>query len=864
MNVLNKLTIKSLSLNKKRTIVTIIGITLSVALICAISTFIASFQHSLVNMTKKTDGNYHILLQNVSAEEQPYILQNAKVEQCFLSQDIGYAKLEGSKNQTKPYLFMTSMSDKALQQMGIKLTEGRFPTNGNEVVVPDHILRNGGVTLNVGDTLTLDIGKRWSEGEEASQDVANYEYDRTAQKEVIKEEEIVPEFTKQYTIVGIIERPKFESYDAPGYTVITRLEDNNVQGDCNIAVLLKNPKDAYTFPKTLSDATKVNFEEKASYNDELLQFQGVMKNNSTMGTILVLAIIVIGIIVFTSIFVIKNSFSISITERLRQYGMLSSIGATSKQIKKNVLFEGFILGVIAIPLGIFVGIVAIAIVIAIVNVILGDMITGFSLGLVISLPAILVSIVISAVTIWISSLIPAVKASRISPLTAIRENNDIKMKSKKLKSPKWFKKIFGIEGEIASKNLKRSRKKYRTTIFSIFLSIVMFISISTFIEYGFKTMNLFYQKSDYNLSVYYYGLGWDGREKAADLNSKITKLDGISSYSINKMAYTYAENGLYQSDATKEYLQKLEGRSSDLTLRIYAVNEEEYQRYVQKIGGNMEDLKDKAILIDHAMLYGGNESEGEAKNKRTEINVTNLEEGSNIHLKTVLDEDRNNVKELDIKVGKRTKELPMGVNYEMGFSNDCTIIIPENVMNQLYYEYSGIYINASNPDALEQEILKIGGIDKSRVSNTNTIMKENNAMVLVLSIFLYGFIAVISVIGITNIFNTITTNMALRNKEFAVLKSIGMTDKEFRKMINYESILYGLKSLLFGIPVGVGLSYLIYRAMTDVVDYGYIWPIGAIIISVIFVFAIVFITMQYSVAKSKKQNIIDTIRNENI
>ena len=181
----------------------------------------------------------------------------------------------------------------------------------------------------------------------------------------------------------------------------------------------------------------------------------------------------------------------------------------------------------------------------------------------------------------------------------------------------------------------------------------MFISISTFIEYGFKTMNLFYQKSDYNLSVYYYGLGWDGKEKAADLNSKITKLDGISSYSINKMAYTYVENGLYQSDATKEYLQKLEGRSSDLTLRICAVNEEEYQRYVQKIGGNMEDLKDKAILIDHAMLYGGNESEGEAKNKRTEINVTNLEEGSNIHLKTVLDEDRNNVKELDIKVGKR-------------------------------------------------------------------------------------------------------------------------------------------------------------------------------------------------------------------
>ena len=165
---------------------------------------------------------------------------------------------------------------------------------------------------------------------------------------------------------------------------------------------------------------------------------------------------------------------------------------------------------------------------------------------------------------------------------------------------------------------------------------------------------------------------------------------------------------------------------------------------------------------------------------------------------------------------------------------------------------------------LQNEIANIDYDNNGNIYNFEEQERANNNLSLIISIFLYGFIAVISVIGITNIFNTIATNMALRGREFAILKSIGMTDKEFKRMINYESFIYGLKALIFGLPVGVLLSYLIYNITGTVYEQEYHLPLRAIIISIIFVFVIIFITMQYSARKTKNQNIIETIRKENI
>ncbi|MEG1705243.1 MAG: FtsX-like permease family protein, partial [Clostridia bacterium] len=488
MNILNLLTLKSLKLNKKRTLVTIIGITLSVALICAITTFISSFQNSLIERTKITDGNFHIKIENLNNEESKYILNNVKFSSKYIYQNIGYSKLENYNNEYKPYIFLIAFDKNAMNNMGIKLIDGRIPENSNEVLIPDHILKNAGMKYKIGDTINLNIGERKDlKGNKLNQ---NNPYILNEKNKQEISENITNTQIKKVNIVGIIERPNVENFSSPGYTVITYLDNKIADKNINVAAIIKNPKETYKLGKILENDYQIKYNENksempvVSYNDELLRFSAITNSDNATNVLITMASIVILIIVFTSVFVIKNSFSISISERLKQYGMLSSIGATSKQIKKNIMFEGLILGVISIPLGVILGIFSIWIVLIIVSGLLinTNIIPDLILSLHISIPAILVAVIISIITIYISTIIPARKASKISAIDAIRETKDIKITSKSLKTSKLFYKIFGIEGVIASKNLKRSRSKYKTTIFSICISIVLFISISSIID----------------------------------------------------------------------------------------------------------------------------------------------------------------------------------------------------------------------------------------------------------------------------------------------------------------------------------------------------------------------------------------------
>ena len=173
-------------------------------------------------------------------------------------------------------------------------------------------------------------------------------------------------------------------------------------------------------------------------------------------------------------------------------------------------------------------------------------------------------------------------------------------------------------------------------------------------------------------------------------------------------------------------------------------------------------------------------------------------------------------------------------------------------------------MDSSNPDKLQDEIEEILQNENYNINNINENVKMMTNLYILVGIFLYGFIIVISLIGVTNIFNTITTNMNLRRQEFAMLKSIGMTSKEFKRMIRLESIFMGAKALLFGIPIGLGLSYLEYKPLVGEQGLPFEIPILAIIISIIVVYLLITILMKYSMNKINKQNIIETIRNENI
>ena len=476
MKILNNLSIKDLKLNKKRSLVIIIGIILSTALICGVAGLITSFQNTLIEGVKAEDGNYHATFYNVPKDELKYIEENRNVESYYLSEELGYTYLENSQNASKPYLNIVSMSNKYMQNMGIQLIEGKMPENENEIVISKHIITNGKVDYKIGDTITLDIGQRQLKtGEKLNQNnpYLNKQDDRENSEEEPIEEEIVNTYRKQYKIVGIIKRPSnaIENYSAPGYTVITKME--SVHENANISVLYKNVFKYQEYTEQINHMVKANTtEEKAkatnftglrnasykSYKYELylnyylLSYEGANLSEGTLNMLYILGGIVMGIILVTSVFVIRNGFAISITERLKQYGMLSSIGATKKQIKKSVYFEGAILGIIGIPLGILSGIFAINILLKIVNFILKDYMNNFMLEYSISWIAIMLSILVSAITIWLSCRSSARKASKITPIEAIRSSEDIKLKSKKIKCPKIIRKVFKIGGEFAYKN----------------------------------------------------------------------------------------------------------------------------------------------------------------------------------------------------------------------------------------------------------------------------------------------------------------------------------------------------------------------------------------------------------------------------
>lgn len=740
--------------------------------------------------------------------------------------------------------------------MQLMILEGRMPENSNEIVIPEHLIKSGRINYTIGEKITLNLGKRQTkDGLELTQEDAlltdeseETESSSTSKSETEDFEEIVDTKEHTYTIVGIIERSNYkgiEGFSAPGYTAISYMDNENDINTANISVLYSNLKDFQKKTEDIKSVIEKNIGSSVtvSYNSSLIDYEGGV-SDTTMASLYSVGAVVIIIIILSSVFVIRNSFSISVSEKTKQYGMLSSIGATKKQIKKSVLYEGFYIGIIGIPLGILCGMLAVVILLQVVNVLLGD---SLNEKCVFSIPilAIIASIAISAITIYLSCILPARRASKISPIEAIRGNDDIKIKAKKVKTSKITKKLFGIGGVIASKNLKRNKKKYRTTVISLVVSISIFISLSSFLDYGGKIVNVYYKDLGYDISVY------DG---TVENYNEITKLDNVEEYSYSYMTEGSVDINKYGSEFGKKRIAKDGEETNSIT--IILINNDYFKKFIEHLGIQSTNYKDIAILEDDAYEY--------IDEKTVFENYYSLKTGDSIEITLTNGEKRT------VKISKKTDERPMG--YKNVYSNGGYLFVSEDFIqdksDKKSFHVGGLLIKSQNPDELENEINNLKKTNnlysKLYINNISKYVEENQKIILLISIFLYGFIAVITLIGVTNIFNTITTNMILRSKEFANLKSVGMTTKEFNRMIRLESILYGLKSLLIGIPLGLIGSYCIYNGIAKGLDFGYILPLKSIIIAIIFVFIIVGLTMKYSLNKINKQNIIETIREDNI
>ena len=872
MNLLNKLTIKNLKLNKRRTIVTIIGIMLAVALINAVATMYFSGMASIIRAEKSTRGDYHTVFYNVPLNDIKTIQNNRNVENITKLKYLGTSKIK-SNNPQSPYVSVVAAEKNNINKLGMYLIKGRLPENENEIIITKYLNNIMNTNYSIGDKLTMDIGDRYSKDNIKLKKSENLQ----------DGEKILNTQKREFTIVGIVMEIS-ESVNQPGEvadTVVTCLRKEDIKDNLDLFIrlnkeglkkpytaigdmlgidgnLYKEVQDDYA---TGRDATKSGeLQEKFAKERKKAKYQFTSrrylisletdKRGTSFFGLKYVAAIAIGIIIFTSVFCIKNSFDISITEKNKQYGMLRSIGATKKQVRKNVLFEATILALIGIPLGIFLGYFASFILVKISNIFLKELIVteneiNFELVFDLNWMSAAISALLGMVTIYLSSLRIARKASKVSPINSIRNSADIKIKAKKLKVPKIIKSIFKVGGEISYKNIKRNKKRYRVTIISIVLSIMVYISLTTFMQMMLKQIQLAVGKVDYDIACDIYK---ENDEEIKILNNIAKTTEGVTDYTLLQ-----TNLGKYDKEfLNKEIKQISESYPENGTISIISVGDIEYNKYIKSLGLNYNDVKDKAILIDTISTATIDAS----KKPVREIRMLNLKENDKFDVK----DDKG--EKLTFEIGKITKKRPFATNEEMSIPYKI-LVLSDEYYNKTFKDekrYSAYYKvkDASKVKNQIEESLK--DYKQKGITNVQETYNDGKHLITLVGIFLYGFIIIIILIGVTNIVNTITTSMELRKQEFAILRSVGMTNKEFNRMIRLETLFIGIKSLFFGISLGTAISYGIYQAGNMPFEI----PLKPILYSAIAVIVLIASIMQYSLIKIKKQNTIETIRNENI
>ena len=934
MNLMKTLTLKNLKLNRKRTIVTIVGIILATALLSALVTLVSSFQYSMIEYQKQKGGDFHVKFSNVKMSELSEFKNNRNIESTFETMGMGFAKLDGCKNEDKPYAYVMATDEAGFERGCFKLIEGRMAKNEDEIVIPRHLKTNGRIDIKVGDEITLDIGKRYDSNTE-SVIWENIAYEHEA-------ETLTDTVTKHYKVVGIMERPGYgmEDYSAAGYTFVTYSDelaaiDNGTKSEASEAdttltvysrytqKALRN-KDAVTadiigvdeklFEKANNSSVEMSSEESdrflkemenAKYdiymNGYLINYECVFPIDGSFKALFTVAAVVALIIILTSVYCIKNSFNISITEKIRQYGMLASVGATRRQIKSSVKTEAAMLGVVGIPVGTMSGILASLILVKVVNALSAGWL-NVALSFHTSLPALILAVILSIATIYFSATGSARRAAKVTPLEAIRNTKEIKIKSAKLKTPAIIGRIWGIGGVISYKNIKRNNKKYRTTVTSIVICSVTFIVISYFMSMAFSVVGMSYASADYNIGINM------SCKKDIDIEKFSKLLSGIEG------AEDYLVGAGYDFDVSKpeytkeygEYCRQLYDDSEDVSqmFLITVLDDKSYDKYASD--ADIKNAAAGAILVNKCTFDVYNENSSKYVKKEMELYKykagDTIECGYNVYDDASSDDNaveggtesstednsgyvdeetiNNGVrKTVDVTIAGVTDKVPIGYK---GYSNTLLFMNQKgfeslwgdgkngNEIKPGYASYSA-YVVAENADEYQDTFEKEteGNPEYSQisfyVSNMDKQMRDEKSLFTLLGVFAYGLIVVIALIGITNIINTLSTGMELRSREFATLRSIGMTDKQFVGMVRLESVFISVKALVIGVPLGILISYLLcvmMNRMDDAIIYEP--PYKAIILCIVVVIMLIYAIMKLSMTKLRHNNIIETIKNENL
>ena len=909
MSILTSYTFRCLRKNRVRTMDTIIGIVLSVTLFTAVAEGAYSGQRYLIDVEVAENGAYHGYYEALSETELNALRSDPGVTALGELTDLGWA-LVGDTSRDYPYLRIASMSEGFPGLVSVRLKSGRMPENEHELLISDMAPATG-ASFRVGDRVELTVGQRISPEGELLGDYDPYRFEA---------ETLTDTHSQTYTVVGVYDR--FSS----------DIERSSLPGSLALTVGAAGPNyKAFFSLESIGDVITFldahPYGGQRGYNRDLRMFSGYSEDENLTTVLYGLAAILFALIFFGSVALIYNSFSISVSERTRQFGLLKSVGATNRQLRRSVLTEALLLCVIGAPLGLLAGCGGIGLALRflqnaferIVNI---DGAEGVTIRLVLNAPALLIAAGIGLFTALVSAWIPAKRATRLSPIAAIRQSADVKVRAKEVKVSKLTGRLFGFSGTLASKNFKRSRKQYRSTVVSLFLSIVLFISAFSFSSILRKNVagNLSETAADVVAAIV------DPESFPAELDQaamlgQMLELDAVED---GTWAVYEISGSNIPAEALNDDLSSLPGTVDlhSISFQVFYVPEDCYAALCEEAGvdpasGQAVAYADGSLLIDDADLGSYRTHISLIRPEALPVPVTlygrNLLDYSDYLIQEVeCDEAGNPVRYGCLRpIGVVSEEEAMSPHQEDPGTDEMVWFSAEEVQTRseivlggllrepplvcyswnpsIYlpisqkpapidsplseHQDSGIrfFLKASKHaearDQVEEYLTYLCTEDHwaYHVHDERASEESTHAALLVLNVFTFGFIILISLIAAANVFNTISTNVALRRREFATLKSVGMGDRSFGRMMRFECLLYGSKALLWGLPVSVAVSFLIWKVVSRSFRYGgYSLPWTAIAIAAGSVFLVVFATMLYTTGKIKKDNPIDALKQETL
>ena len=819
--------------NKKRTTLTIIGIMLSVALISTIGLFFNGIQDAQIQDAKNSSGAFHLVFTKINDEIITKVINNPKVSRSGF-----YTTRKEIKIGDKLLVNIITATDKALELFPYNAKFGRMPEKENEVALEKWILSYIDKDSKLGSKVKIE--------------------------------------NKEYTLVGILEDNVSNQINGNGLILS---KNNNINKEN--AALLVEISSKTKLKTAVEELKQLGDRDSVIENSYLLQMQGA-GGSGFEGLYIALALI-IGIVVISTIAVIYNSFQISVVERIKQFGLLRAVGTTPRQIRKIVLREATILAVIAIPLGLLcsnIAIYGISISFKLIGV---DSVMPMKISIY---PMVLfVSGAVGLAAIYLSALVPAFFAGRISPLSAISGRNSITKEKIKRRNNVVIQRIFGFEGALAAKNIKRNRKRYRITVFSIVISVVLFVTFKSFMD---MSLNI---TSDINESKnIHFSVVRGNQASVQDEQSIDSKIEDsiIALESVDKVYRVYEpyffDMAISKNSKVKEIedmkniykkttLSVVEKTLIASSIAIYDENSlEASKKYLESGNIDVEKLNSEngVILINKNRVFN------EITEKDYFGPLANIKIGDEIDLQFNEGAWSETDKE-KIEFGKGTikKVKVMAIlenepfNYR-GNSNGLKIITTKEMGEKLINskEIKPVNLNIALKDVKNEETSKIG-IEAAIKSNPSLMVinnidsnRKSKSAILMVQILLYGFVVVVSLIGSVNIINTLTTNIILRNREFATLKSIGLTQKGLKKMIVLEGLLYGTVGAIYGSIIGCGISFFLYKAMGGFREFGWSPPWEAIIIAGFASVCIGYISVLSPLSRIKKENLIEAVRED--